>query len=174
MKRLFFIVILISGCILLGEKRAYTLTPLFNRDYEQKVLELINFAQYSIHIAMFVMKRYDKGVNELIDALCEKALSGVDVKVILEFDYDSSVVRTNTPAYEYLKLNNVQVRKDPIGICTHTKLIIIDGEKVIIGSTNWTYSALYENNETSVLIEDKDFARECENYFNDLWNISRD
>jgi len=171
MRKIFLIIL--AGCTLFAEKKI-TIIPLFNRDYEQKVIETINSAEYSIHIAMFIMKRYDKGVNELIDALCQKALSGVDVKVILEFDYDSSVIISNTPAYEYLKLNNVKVRKDPLGICTHTKLIIVDGEKVIIGSTNWTYSALNENNEASVLIEDKDFGAECENYFENLWQLSRE
>jgi phosphatidylserine/phosphatidylglycerophosphate/cardiolipin synthase-like enzyme len=49
---------------------------------------------------------------------------------------------------------------------THTKVLIIDDERVLLGSTNWTYSALSNNNEVSVLIRSKEIAKELTAYFN--------
>ncbi|MGZ3514232.1 MAG: phospholipase D-like domain-containing protein, partial [Thermodesulfobacteriota bacterium] len=41
-----------------------------------------------------------------------------------------------------------------------------DGELSLLGSTNWTYYALTNNNEASVLIRSKGVARELVEYFN--------
>ncbi|MEM4546663.1 MAG: phospholipase D-like domain-containing protein, partial [Nitrososphaerota archaeon] len=56
---------------------------------------------------------------------------------------------------------------------THAKLIIIDNETVIIGSHNWTESALTRNHETSIMIQDKETATKLTNYFMRIWNNGR-
>ena len=54
----------------------------------------------------------------------------------------------------------MEVVYDPVTVTTHTKLLIIDGEISVVGSTNWTYSALEKNHEVSVLIRSPEVARE--------------
>ena len=63
----------------------------------------------------------------------------------------------------------MKVRYDPVGVTTHTKLLIIDGEIGIVGSTNWTYSALEKNHEVSVLIRSPEVARNLYHYFQRVW-----
>ena len=45
------------------------------------------------------------------------------------------------------------------------KLLIIDDETVIMGSTNWTYNALTKNHEVSVLIRSPEMAKALTDYF---------
>jgi phosphatidylserine/phosphatidylglycerophosphate/cardiolipin synthase-like enzyme len=44
--------------------------------------------------------------------------------------------------------------------------MVADGESTLLGSTNWTYYALTNNNEVSVLIRSKEVAKELVDYFN--------
>ena len=49
---------------------------------------------------------------------------------------------------------------------THAKLMVVDGQLTLLGSTNWTYYALTSNNEASVLIRSQELARAIIDYFN--------
>ena len=51
---------------------------------------------------------------------------------------------------------------------THAKLMVVDGQLSLLGSTNWTYYALTNNNETSVLVRSKEVARAFGDYFNQV------
>lgn len=44
--------------------------------------------------------------------------------------------------------------------------MIAGGQYTLMGSTNWTYHALTNNHEVSVLIRSKDVAKEMIDYFN--------
>ena len=56
---------------------------------------------------------------------------------------------------------------------THTKVMIIDEQLTLLGSTNWTYSALTDNNEVSVLIRSKEVAKDLGDYFNKVKSTGR-
>ncbi|MEK7290856.1 MAG: phospholipase D-like domain-containing protein, partial [Planctomycetota bacterium] len=53
---------------------------------------------------------------------------------------------------------------------THNKILVIDNYITIVGSTNWTYSALKKNHEASVLIKSRSVA---ESFLGKLGTISR-
>ena len=44
--------------------------------------------------------------------------------------------------------------------------MVVDGQLTLLGSTNWTYYALTNNNEVSVLIRSKELAKAIIDYFN--------
>jgi len=70
--------------------------------------------------------------------------------------------------------HNISVKLDESsGRTTHTKLVIIDGKIVFLGSHNWTQSALQRNHEVSVLIYDEDVAKILLRYFFDIWSNGR-
>ena len=54
---------------------------------------------------------------------------------------------------ERLEAGGGTVFEDSPDVTTHAKLAIVDSDFVVIGSTNWSYHALEENNETAVIIE---------------------
>ena len=52
----------------------------------------------------------------------------------------------------------------------HSKIIIIDSSYSIIGSNNWTESALTENREVAVFIRSRNAILLLKKKFNNLWN----
>ena len=66
--------------------------------------------------------------------------------------------RKSDNAYELLRKNGVTVYYDSDNRVTHSKIVVVDGYITILGSTNWTYSALKKNHEASVLIKSHSVA----------------
>ena len=165
-----------QGATTVVEKQNATITLLPNKAYYLWTLKLVERANKSIHIAVYVMKYDPKEppssdpVNMLLLKLVEAKNRGVDVKVVV----DDVTLRSYPKTIQYLKANGIPVRLDPKGgITTHAKIVIVDGEWIIIGSHNWTESALSNNNEYSVLIRSKSLAAKVEEYFDGLWRLGR-
>jgi len=142
--------------------------------YLSAVAPLIERANRSVYVIMFVMK-YDPGddddpVNELLGALADAASRGVDVRVLVDEETRDSYPQT----IGFLKEHGIGVRLDKSsGVTTHAKVVIVDGEFVVVGSHNWTESALRYNHEVSALIRSGKAAEELTNYFERLWEEGR-
>lgn len=135
-----------------------------DRDYFPKVHELLQGAKRSVYIVMFSAYYYDRYPNSpsniLFRDLASAKKRGVDVRVILEQEEQPNRV------VQFLKQNKIPYKLDPPDITTHAKLIIVDGLYTVIGSTNWSYSALSKNHETAVIIKSPDVAKAYTGYFN--------
>ncbi|MFW6129673.1 MAG: phospholipase D-like domain-containing protein [Atribacterota bacterium] len=138
--------------------------------YYPAVKKVIENAEDSIYMSMFVVSLYpdrkDSAVYDLCESLVEANDRGINVKVILDQnisfyddEYRDKVEGKNVNAYQYFKNNEIDVYYDNRSIYTHSKTLIVDEEIVILGSTNWSYSALTRNNESSVLIKSLDLAK---------------
>jgi cardiolipin synthase len=98
---------------------------------------------------------------------------GVKVKVIFDQNVkfwekgkERNVIEKKSEyAYELLSENGVPVFYDNENRVTHNKVLIIDKYITIIGSTNWTYSALRKNHEASVMIKSGSVALAFEGKF---------
>lgn len=144
--------------------------PLIDGDYYPQVHQALITARQSILCVMYLAdidKKYNRGweynlVNDLIGA----HRRGVDVTVIFDQNIKfwegknkgRKPERKSSEAYELLKKNGVPVYYDNIERVTHTKALLIDNYITIVGSTNWTYSALKKNHEASVMIKSKSVA----------------
>jgi len=144
--------------------------PLIDRDYFSQVHSALQDAKESVFCVMYsarISPKYKQGqehilINDLIDA----HKRGVEVTVIFEKNiafWESGnkgrkVERKSLEAYELLKEKGVPVYYDGIRCVTHSKILVIDNNITILGSTNWTYSALKKNHEASVLIKSKSVA----------------
>ena len=145
-----------------------------DRQYEQVVGDAFARARSSIRMMMFEARYYEQHLNsptnELIEELIAARRRGVDVKVILERRKENDRVSTgNLKTGGLLSRGGVEVIYDPLTTTTHSKLLIIDGETSVVGSTNWTYNALEKNHEVSVLIRSPQVARTLQDYFQDVW-----
>lgn len=145
------------------------------RQYYQTVKSLIAEAEESLYVIMYRMGYYpnfEEGEsNELLQKLIDAGRRGVAVKVILEkSDWSESVNELNEKTAWWLTMHNIPVRFDDPSVDTHMKIVVADGESVILGSTNWSYYSLVKNNETDLLIHNQpQLARVFESFFKKYW-----
>ncbi len=139
--------------------------------YFQVAKKMIQEAKTSVQVMMFEMTYYDEHPNSpsnlLIKELIDAKKRGVKVEVILEVrEGEDRTTQTNRRTGKMLSEGGVEVIYDPIFKTTHAKLMVADGELSLLGSTNWTYHALTNNNEVCALIRSKEVAKELVDYFN--------
>jgi phosphatidylserine/phosphatidylglycerophosphate/cardiolipin synthase-like enzyme len=143
--------------------------------YAHVLLQLLEQAERSIHVAMYRMSYYsgyaDSLANDLLQALIDAARRGLDVKVLLDdCAYYEDSAEANLMSAIVLQQRGVDVRLDDPSLTTHCKLVVIDGETVSLGSTNWNYYSLEKNCETDVVfVRLPEVATPFEAYFQTLW-----
>jgi len=147
--------------------------------YADVVLRCLHAARESVHVVMYRMSYYstfrDSLSNQLLQALVGASRRGLDVRVILDdcAPYESSL-RANLEAAMMLHFQGVEVRMDRPDVTTHAKLVVVDRETVFVGSTNWNYYSLEQNNEASVaVLGAPDVAAPFEAFFETLWVTCR-
>jgi len=143
-------------------------------DYFARARSLISRANSTILVMMYAMKYDPKEVgdpvNQLLLGLVEAKGRGVEVRVLV----DDVTAKSYPQSLSYLKEHGVPVRLDESPkVTTHVKLVLIDGNYSLIGSHNWTESALKYNHELSVLIESGSVYEALEGYFNGIWEEGR-
>lgn len=135
--------------------------------------KMIQEAKSSLRVMMFEMGYYEKYSNTpsniLIKELIEARKRRVKVEVILEVrEGDDRTTKRNRQTGKILSEGGVEVIYDPPLKTMHGKLMVADGELILLGSTNWVFSSLTNNNEVSVLIRSKELAKALIDYFNEV------
>ena len=148
-------------------------TPIMNQSYFPQAQEMIQGARKYIHI-LFLEIHKDGTTTRLMNDLIAANKRGVEVKILLD-----DRLFCNKESLAYLSGQGIEVRLDSPDKFLHHKLMIVDGSKVLIGSTNWSYMSLKYNNESNVFIEDPPISRlfsrnstianYYERYFQLLW-----
>lgn len=177
--RFIFLFLILFCSKLLYSLPAEDIEIINDRDYFPGVHELLGNAKKSIYLIMFSVYYYDyypdSPSNILLRDLVNAKRRGVDVKIILEqgeptsgglFHEKKIQPQQLERVIRFLKDNNIPYILDPPDVTTHAKVIVIDELYTAIGSTNWSYSALSKNNETSVVIKSKEVAMDYIKYFN--------
>jgi len=148
--------------------------------YVRVLMELLDQAEQSIHVAMYRMSYYSgyagSLANELLHALVDAGHRGLDVKVLLDdcAYYEDSAAANLTSAIT-LHQRGVNIRLDDANLTTHTKLVVIDSKTVLLGSTNWNYYSMEKNCETNVVFVNlPEIGVPFEAHFQTLWISGRD
>lgn len=127
---------------------APAVTPVVNREYLPAVLALIAGATNTIEFLQ--LEHHDDAAVRRIEAELARAVErGVRVRGLLEDRIDF-----NAEGRQRLEDLGAEVRLDTPRKMLHAKLIVVDGRKVLLGSTNWTGNSMGNNNETNVLLDD--------------------
>ena len=141
--------------------------------YFEVAKKMIQEAKSFIRVMMFEMGYYEKHPNTpsnlLIKELIEARKRGVKVEVILEVrEGKDRTTDRNRQTGKILSEGGVEVIYDPLFKTMHAKLMVADGELILLGSTNWVFSSLTNNHEASVLIRSKEMAKALIDYFNQV------
>ncbi|MFH1318441.1 MAG: phospholipase D-like domain-containing protein [Candidatus Omnitrophota bacterium] len=151
--------------------------------YFEETLNAINGAEESIFVVMYYVNwnpfEKDSKPYAIIQALLEAHRRGVDVKVILDQTMDLTSEQDeelsdwelfkakNIYVYELFQREGIDVSFDAPSVNTHSKVVIVDKKTVILGSSNWTETALSKNVESNLLIKSRNLAESLEADFRD-------
>ncbi|KPL80065.1 hypothetical protein ADN00_01985 [Ornatilinea apprima] len=127
---------------------------------EERVIELIGSARQSVE-----MLAYSFTSDPIGNALLSKARDGVRVRVV----QDAEQVTGTGSEYKYLSDSGLDIRLDACDGLMHHKVIILDGNTVVIGSYNFTKSANTRNDETLLVIRAPHLAAAFQQEFEALY-----
>ena len=134
-------------------------------EYPKKVIPLINEAKKNIDIVVYEWRWYPNQpghvVQQFNNALVRAVQRGVLVRAVL-----------NTPLIlPILTKTGIKARVLRDQRVVHTKMLIIDGTTLIIGSHNFTRNAFGSNLETSICVEIPSEITRLAEFFENLYNI---
>ncbi len=148
-----------------GDKIVRVLATEPERDSEiyKAFIIAIQEANKSVHItsAYFVPDR------QFVDALCDAARRGVDVRLVLPGVTDHGLVfHAGRAFYDELLASGVKIFQLQVAIL-HAKTAVIDGTWSTVGSANIDRRSFLHNYELNVVVVDPGFGRDMESAFSE-------
>jgi phosphatidylserine/phosphatidylglycerophosphate/cardiolipin synthase-like enzyme len=131
-----------------------------------RLVEKINAAQTSIHIASF---EFD--LTPVAEALIAARQRGVDVRWVT--DDEHGLEADEEPGhgqFAMLREAGIEVRSDTRSALMHNKFWIFDGQIVWTGSTNVTESGIFKQDNNAVVIQSPELAAIYEREFQEMWD----
>jgi phosphatidylserine/phosphatidylglycerophosphate/cardiolipin synthase-like enzyme len=133
---------------------------------EGRLIEKINAAQTSIHIASF---EFD--LTPVADALIAAKKRGVEVRWVT--DDESGLASDEEPGrgqFAMLQQAGIEVRSDDRSALMHNKFWIFDGKILWTGSTNITQSGIFKQDNNTIVIRSPELAAIYEHEFQEMWD----
>ncbi|MEM2963074.1 MAG: phospholipase D family protein [Candidatus Anstonellales archaeon] len=136
-------------------------TPVFSPGAEKDIISLIDSARESIDIEVYLFTN-----EKASSALIEAKKRGVRVRLIVErrTDADKEWKLIEKMAQEGIEIKMASQRFT----LTHSKFMIIDGRRALVGSMNFSGSAFATNREAGVILSGK-IVDEYKKIFEEDW-----
>jgi phosphatidylserine/phosphatidylglycerophosphate/cardiolipin synthase-like enzyme len=143
-----------------------------------EAIALVKQAKKEICLSSFKLEISDKprgkDLNEFFDEVIAKLRQGVKVRILFNWHDDRrSVPKTNEGAAHFLKNGGADVRYLKNNRCCHAKLLLIDKEKVLLGSHNLSIRSTQANFEMSYLIPDPETVAQVSAVFEAVFNDAK-
>ncbi|AYM96402.1 hypothetical protein EAG14_10335 [Acidovorax sp. 1608163] len=146
--------------------REVDVQPVLTPDnYVQVVLPLIEGAKSRIYLQnQYINESLDPRAEQtyiqLLKAIARKQREGLDVRIILRAENG-----VEARHIEFMKTHGIDMGRVRWRNRTHTKGIIVDSARVLLGSHNWSYDGTVLNRDASLLFYDVEIARYLESIF---------
>lgn len=133
---------------------------------EGKLIEKINAAQNSIHIAAF---EFD--LTLVAEALIAARQREVDVRWVTDDEYGLEAdEEPDRGQFAMLQDAGVEVRADDRSALMHNKFVVFDYQTVWTGSTNLTNNAIFKQDNNALVIHSPVVAAMYEKEFQEMWD----
>jgi phosphatidylserine/phosphatidylglycerophosphate/cardiolipin synthase-like enzyme len=129
---------------------------------EQAILHTLQGAQQSVHIALYQLTDPEIA-QELLDTLNR----GIELQILL----DDEPSKGSKGCLLWSK--GIAVKQYVDSGIMHHKFAVVDGQKLITGSYNWTTSAQTRNEENLLIIESRELSEVFEREFQKLWTSKK-
>lgn len=152
-----------------------TIQPLLTPDigpdgagiYAKKMGELIAGARHSLYLQLQYIhpssRDEDAAFTALLGAVAERAGAGVDVRIILS-------QWQNSQWMERLRMAGVDTELVRIQRGVHNKGFVVDHQRVVISSQNWSGEGVLQNRDAGLIIDNATVARYFEQIFLHDWD----
>lgn len=138
---------------------------IISKDFPKMVIPLIDSAKKSIDIVVFDWRFYKNDpanpVSQFNIAISRAVTRGLNVRCLVQNDGVVSCLKNIGCYAKKIESNRI----------LHTKLIILDKKRVIIGSHNYTQHAFTSNHEASVCVNFENENNGLVEYFNNLFGL---
>lgn len=142
--------------------------------YTDAVVDLIESARSQLLFQIPYIDSYKpsaKGnLDRLVTALIRKSEQISDLRIILRSDFDSWVLCAEDLKTRGLDLDRCLKHLPK----THTKGMIVDGRRVLVGSHNWSGGGVTSNRDASLLFDDAEIAGYYRDVFEVDWTRAKD
>lgn len=133
---------------------------------EGRLIEKINAAQNSIHVAAFELD-----LTRVAEALIAARQRGLDVRWVT--DDENGIEADEEPdrgQFAMLQQAGIEVRSDTRSALMHNKFFIFDDASVWTGSTNITENAVFKQDNNVIVIHSPAVAAIYEREFQEMWD----
>jgi phosphatidylserine/phosphatidylglycerophosphate/cardiolipin synthase-like enzyme len=129
------------------------------------LIEQINSAQQSIHIAAF-----EFNLTPVAEALIAAHERGVEVRWVTDDEFGLEAdEEADHGQFAMLQNAGIEVRDDGRSALMHNKFVIFDGQVVWTGSTNLTRNDNFRNNNNVLVLRSQRVAQMYEAEFSEMW-----
>lgn len=149
-------------------------------NYMTVVPDLLLSAQRSILIEQQYIRPRQPAIARLLEAIAaaRKARPELDVRIILARPIggdpkDFQEIRDLGVAFGLTVGDHVRLLSPAHFVHCHNKLILIDGESVLVGSQNWSDTAVLKNREASLLVHFPDLTAHYAAIFEADWTTGQ-
>ena len=154
----------------LSEDRVFDVRPLLTPDnYHEHALALINSATEELLIqnqTFNAPKPNHEKLRELLGAVLAKQRAGVKVRIIFRIIIKADARKNLEALQEFgFDMDDIRVQKN-----CHTKGIIVDRKRIMLGSQNLSEQGVSLNRDASLVFEDAQLARYFADIFDHDWN----
>ena len=142
--------------------------PLLTPDnFMDHVIELVDTAKETIDLQNQTLKWRDSNIDarfeELMDTILRKHKAGVQVRIILRSDYSPEM--KEMLVRKGFKANQIKLQSK-----CHTKGIIVDSRRVLLGSHNLSEAGALANRDASLIVDDDEVAKYFKSVFQFDWD----
>jgi len=131
----------------------------------EKLIELINSAQHTIHIASF-----EFNLTPVAEALIAAHERGVEVQWVTDDEHGIDADEEDDHGqFEMLEDAGIEIVDDGRGALMHNKFWLFDGQVVWTGSTNITINGNFKNNNNVIIVRSTKLAEIYEREFQEMW-----
>jgi len=135
--------------------------------YAEKMLELVSSAQHSLYIQLQYIhpsnQAEEAAFTALLDAVAARNDAGVDVRIILS-------QWQNSQWMERLQAAGIDTRLVRIQKGVHNKGFVVDHQRVVVSSQNWSGAGVLQNRDAGIIIDNATIARYFEAIFLHDWD----
>ncbi len=143
----------------------YEPLPIISKDFPKIVIPLIDSALTSIDVIVYDWRFYP------FDSTCSVSLFNLAIRLAVARGVRVRCLVQNERVVSRLKDIGCDARMIHSKRILHTKMLIIDKVKVVLGSHNYTQSAFDSNHEASIYVTLANHENTLVQYFNNLFGL---